>query len=245
MPPFFETCADGTTCAISASIMNDVQQPDTGLRGMVVPVTPLQQNCSILWCTKSNKAAVIDPGGDLDNILGAVEQNGVELEKILVTHAHIDHAGGVAELAERLSLPIEGPHPEDQFWIDQIEESGSKYGINAQAFEPDRWLDGHDTVMIGEQTLNVRHCPGHTPGHVIFHHAPSQLAAVGDVLFQGSIGRSDFPRGNHEELVKSIVTQLWPLGNDVTFIPGHGPLSTFGHERQTNPFVGDSALGRA
>ncbi|MEC8201636.1 MAG: MBL fold metallo-hydrolase, partial [Pseudomonadota bacterium] len=198
-----------------------------------------------LWCTTSNKAAVIDPGGDLDNILGAVEQNGVELEKILVTHAHIDHAGGVAELAERLDLPIEGPHPEDQFWIDRIEESGSKYGINARAFEPNRWLDGRDTVTIGEQTLGVRHCPGHTPGHVIFHHAPSKLAAVGDVLFQGSIGRSDFPRGDHDQLIDSIVTQLWPLGDDVTFIPGHGPLSTFGHERQHNPFVCDIALGRA
>ena len=225
--------------------MSAEQHPDTGLRGMVVPVTPLQQNCSILWCTTSNKAAVIDPGGDLDNILGAVEQNGVELEKILVTHAHIDHAGGVAELAERLDLPIEGPHPEDKFWIDRIEESGSKYGINARAFEPNRWLDGRDTVTIGEQTLGVRHCPGHTPGHVIFHHAPSQLAAVGDVLFQGSIGRSDFPRGDHDQLIDSIVTQLWPLGDDVTFIPGHGPLSTFGHERQHNPFVCDIALGRA
>ncbi|MED6309700.1 MAG: MBL fold metallo-hydrolase, partial [Pseudomonadota bacterium] len=197
------------------------------------------------WCTTSNKAAVIDPGGDLDSILVAVERNGVELEKILVTHAHIDHAGGVAELAERLDLPIEGPHPEDQFWIDRIEESGSKYGINARAFEPNRWLDGRDTVTIGEQTLGVRHCPGHTPGHVIFHHAPSQLAAVGDVLFQGSIGRSDFPRGDHDQLIDSIVTQLWPLGDDVTFIPGHGPLSTFGHERQHNPFVCDIALGRA
>ena len=161
------------------------------------------------------------------------------------THAHIDHAGGVAELAERLDLPIEGPHPEDQFWIDRIEESGSKYGINARAFEPNRWLDGRDTVTIGEQTLGVRHCPGHTPGHVIFHHAPSKLAAVGDVLFQGSIGRSDFPRGDHDQLIDSIVTQLWPLGDDVTFIPGHGPLSTFGHERQHNPFVCDIALGRA
>lgn len=225
--------------------MSEEQHPDTGLRGTVVPVTPLQQNCSILWCTTSNKGAVIDPGGDLDNILGAVEQNGVELEKILVTHAHIDHAGGVAELAERLDLPIEGPHPEDQFWIDRIEESGSKYGINARAFEPNRWLDGRDTVTIGEQTLGVRHCPGHTPGHVIFHHAPSKLAAVGDVLFQGSIGRSDFPRGDHDQLIDSIVTQLWPLGDDVTFIPGHGPLSTFGHERQHNPFVCDIALGRA
>ena len=231
--------------ALFAPVMSEEQHPDTGLRGMVVPVTPLQQNCSILWCTKTNKGAVIDPGGDLDQILGAVEQNGLTLEKILVTHAHIDHAGGVAELAERLDLPIEGPHTEDQFWIDRLEESGGKYGINARAFAPGRWLDGHDTVTIGEQTLQVRHCPGHTPGHVIFYHETSQLAAVGDVLFQGSIGRSDFPRGNYDQLVESIVTQLWPLGDDVTFIPGHGPLSTFGHERKTNPFVSDLALGRA
>jgi len=245
--PFFKsrTCVLTTSCAIALLVMSEEQHPDTGLRGMVVPVTPLQQNCSILWCTKSNKAAVIDPGGDLDNILGAVKQNGVTLEKILVTHAHIDHAGGVAELSERFNLPIEGPHPEDQFWIDQIEESGKKYGINARAFTPNRWLDGHDTVTIGEQTLTVRHCPGHTPGHVIFFHDPSKLAAVGDVIFQGSIGRSDFPRGNHDTLVESIVTQLWPLGDDVTFIPGHGPLSTFGSERQSNPYVCDLALGRA
>ena len=224
--------------------MNEKQTPDTGLRGTVIPVTQLRQNCSILWCTDTNKAAVIDPGGDLDNILAAVEQNGVRLEKILVTHAHIDHAGGVAQLAEMLDLPIEGPHSEDQFWIDQIEESGIKYGINAKAFKPFRWLKGHDEVTIGNQILGVRHCPGHTPGHVIFFHKPSNLASVGDVLFQGSIGRSDFPRGNFEQLIDSIVTQLWPLGDEVTFIPGHGPLSTFGHERKTNPFVSDLVLGR-
>ena len=212
---------------------------------MVVPVTPLQQNCSILWCTKTNKGAVIDPGGDLEQILGAVEQNGVTLEKILVTHAHIDHAGGVAELAERLELPIEGPHMEDQFWIDRLEESGGKYGINARAFAPGRWLDGHDTVTIGEQMLEVRHCPGHTPGHVIFYHETSQLAAVGDVLFQGSIGRYDFKRGNYAHLLEYIVTQLWPLGDDVRVMQVHGTLSTFGHERKTNPFVSDLALGRA
>ena len=225
-------------------LMSEEQHSDTGLGGMVVPVTPLQQNCSILWCTKTNKAAVVDPGGDLENILGVVEQNSVELEKILVTHAHIDHAGGVAELAERFELPVEGPHPEDQFWIDRLEEAGGKYGISARSFVPERWLDGNDTVTIGEQMLEVRHCPGHTPGHVIFYHEPSQLAAVGDVLFQGSIGRSDFPRGNYGQLVESIVSQLWPLGDDVTFIPGHGQLSTFGHERKTNPFVSDLALGR-
>lgn len=225
--------------------MSEQQAPDTGLRGMVVPVTPLQQNCSILWCTETGKAAVIDPGGDLDRILGAIAENGVELQKILVTHAHIDHAGGVAELAERCGVPIEGPQREDQFWIDRIEESGARYGIRARAFAPGRWLEGGDTATVGNQTLLVRHCPGHTPGHVIFFHPPSQLAAVGDVLFQGSIGRTDFPRGNFNTLIESITTQLWPLGDDVTFIPGHGPLSTFGYERKTNPYVSDLALGRA
>ena len=220
------------------------EHPDTGLRGMIVPVTPLQQNCSILWCTETKKAAVIDPGGDLDRLLAAIEENGVELEKILVTHAHIDHAGGVAELAERCGVPIEGPHREDQFWIDRLEDSGTKYGIRARAFTPGRWLEGGDTATIGNQTLQVRHCPGHTPGHVIFFHERSQLAAVGDVLFQGSIGRTDFPRGDFDTLITSITTQLWPLGDDVTFIPGHGPLSSFGYERKTNPFVSDLALGR-
>ena len=222
--------------------MNEKQNADNSLCGVVVPVTPLQQNCSILWCSKSGKGAVIDPGGDLNNILDAIEQNNVTLEKILVTHAHIDHAGGVAELSERFDLPIEGPQREDQFWIDRLEESGKKYGINARAFTPQRWLEGNESITIGEQILEVKHCPGHTPGHVIFFHQPSQLAAVGDVLFQGSIGRSDFPRGNHEQLINSIVTQLWPLGENVTFIPGHGSLSTFGHERKTNPFVSDLAL---
>ena len=222
--------------------MNEKQNADNSLCGVVVPVTPLQQNCSILWCSKSGKGAVIDPGGDLNNILDAIEQNNVTLEKILVTHAHIDHAGGVAELSERFDLPIEGPQREDQFWIDRLEESGKKYGINARAFTPQRWLEGNESITIGEQILEVKHCPGHTPGHVIFFHQPSQLAAVGDVLFQGSIGRSDFPRGNHEQLINSNVTQLWPLGENVTFIPGHGSLSTFGHERKTNPFVSDLAL---
>ncbi len=226
--------------------MNDSTTADAGLAGVVVPVTSFQQNCSILWCTRTRRAATVDPGGDLDKVIAAAEEQNITFEKILVTHAHIDHAGMVAELSERLGLPIEGPHREDQFWIDRIAESGERYGFEgARAFAPDRWLEDGDSVTIGEAELEVRHCPGHTPGHIIFHHAPSQLAAVGDVLFQGSIGRTDFPRGDYDTLINSITTRLWPLGDDVTFIPGHGPLSTFGHERKTNPFVSDLALGRA
>ncbi len=206
----------------------------------VIPVTPFQQNCSLLWCETTHKAAVIDPGGDLDRILEVVQKNGVELEKILLTHAHIDHAGATAELAERFSLPIEGPHREDQFWIDQLPQQSQMFGFPAsQSFEPNRWLEQEDTVTVGTETLEVRHCPGHTPGHVIFFHRKVKLAIVGDVLFKGSIGRTDFPRGDHATLIRSIREQLWPLGDDVTFIPGHGPMSTFGNERRSNPFVQD------
>ena len=226
--------------------MSETNEPDDGLKGMVVPVTPFQQNCSLLWCTKTMKAAVVDPGGDLDRIKAAVAECGVELEKILVTHAHFDHAGMVAELAEREGLPIEGPQKEDQFLIDKLHESGEKYGIEgARAFTPTRWLEGGDMVALGETEFEVPHCPAHTPGQVIFFTAGAKGAAVGDVLFRGSIGRTDFPRGDFETLVESITTQLWPLGDDVTFIPGHNDLSTFGNERMTNPFVSDLALGKA
>ena len=211
------------------------------IKAAIVPVTPFQQNCSVLWCARTKRGAVVDPGGDLDRVLEAVHEHGVALEKILVTHAHIDHAGAVAELAERLSLPVEGPHAEDTFWIERLEEQGAEFGLSgARAFAPDRWLADGDTVSIGEQTLGVLHCPGHTPGHVVFFHPGARLAVVGDVLFQGSIGRSDFPRGDHAALIASIRDKLWPLGDDVTFIPGHGPPSTFGQERRTNPFVGDA-----
>lgn len=207
---------------------------------VVVPVTPFQQNCSVLVCTKTHKAAVVDPGGELDRLLEVVVEQGGTLEKILQTHAHIDHAGATAELAERLGIPIEGPQRADQYWIERLPEDGAKYGFPpARAFTPDRWLEDGDTVSVGDVTLEVRHCPGHTPGHVVFFHRGMRLAIVGDVLFQGSIGRSDFPLGNHDQLVSSIRERLWPLGDDVTFIPGHGPLSTFGHERATNPFVRD------
>ncbi len=213
------------------------------LRAVIIPVTPLQQNCTLFWCTQTNKGALVDPGGDLHKLKDAVAKTGVELEKLLVTHGHIDHCGETGLLAKELGLTIEGPHEADRFWIDKLEDDGRKYGVNGQVFEPDRWLHDGDTVMVGNLTLDVIHCPGHTPGHVVFYHAPSRLAIVGDVLFQGSIGRTDFPMGNHQDLIDAITQKLWPLGNDVTFIPGHGPTSNFGHERKTNAYVSDYILG--
>lgn len=186
------------------------------------------------------RGAVIDPGGEIDRLLDMVNAEGVQLEKILLTHAHIDHAGATAELAAKLTLPIEGPHVDDQFWIDLLPKQGATYGFPpAQVFTPTRWLVDGDEVQVGELRLEVRHCPGHTPGHVVFFHRPSKLAFVGDVLFQGSVGRSDFPRGDHATLIRSIRERLWPLGDEVTFVPGHGPASTFGYERKTNPFCAD------
>lgn len=204
----------------------------------VVPVTPFQQNCSVLCCTATGRGAVVDPGGDLDRVLAAAQ--GVELESILLTHAHVDHAGGTAELARRLSLPIVGPHRGDLFWIEGMEEQGRMFGLTpAEPFEPDRWLEDGDTVRVGALELDVRHCPGHTPGHVVFHHPASRRVLVGDVLFAGSIGRTDFPGGDYDTLIASIRERLLPLGDEVRFVPGHGPGSTLGEERRTNPFLVD------
>jgi hydroxyacylglutathione hydrolase len=215
------------------------------LRAVIVPVTPFQQNCSVVWDPATMRGAVVDPGGELDRILAAAAGQGVTIEKILVTHGHLDHAGATAELAERLEVPVEGPQKEDAFWIDQAEAQGARWGMPwCRSFTPDRWLEDGDTVTVGGASLDVIHCPGHTPGHVVFHHGPTQLAFVGDVLFNGSIGRTDFPRGDHATLIRSITEKLWPLGDDITFVPGHGPTSTFGEERASNPFVGDNALGR-
>ncbi|MBB4152135.1 glyoxylase-like metal-dependent hydrolase (beta-lactamase superfamily II) [Sphingomonas jinjuensis] len=217
------------------------QQPP--LRAAIVPVTPLQQNCSIVWCTATMKAAVVDPGGDIDKIQDAIRRAGVTVEKILLTHGHIDHAGEAKPLAEALGgVPIEGPHEADRFWLARLDEDGRNYGIRGVVFEPDRWLVEGDTVTIGDLVLNVYETPGHTEGHVIFHHPASSFALVGDVLFQGSVGRSDMPGGNHQVLIRSIVEKLWPLGPQTAFIPGHGPASTFAHERAHNMFVSDRAL---
>ena len=212
----------------------------------IIPVTPFQQNCSLLVCEQTNKAAVVDPGGDLELILDAVKEQGVELEKILLTHGHLDHCGGTAQLSKQLHLPIEGPHIDDRFLIDDLPQQGLRFGLpQLQAFSPARWLAGGDSVRFGNVELQVRHCPGHTPGHVIFFNPEYRLALVGDVLFAGSIGRTDLARGDHATLLRSIREQLWPLGADVTFIPGHGPTSTFGEERESNPFVADSLFERA
>ncbi|MFN4241181.1 MAG: MBL fold metallo-hydrolase [Erythrobacter cryptus] len=212
------------------------------MRAAIIPVTPLQQNCSLIWCTKTMKGALVDPGGDLGRLKEAVAKAGVTLEKLLVTHGHLDHCGQAGMLADELGLPIEGPHEDDRFWIERLDEDGARWGMVARSFTPTRWLKHGDTVSVGELTLDVIHCPGHTPGHVVFFHAPSRFAIVGDVLFQGSIGRTDFPRGNHQDLINSITQRLWPLGEDVLFVPGHGPTSTFGQERKTNAFVSDYAL---
>ncbi|WP_211245005.1 MBL fold metallo-hydrolase [Thalassotalea mangrovi] len=206
----------------------------------IIPVTPFQQNSTLIWCDNTMEGAIIDPGGEVERLLTTAQQLGVKLTKILLTHAHLDHAGGTEELARRQKLTVEGPHREDQFWIDLFPQQVQRFGFEpVEAFATDRWLEDGDTVSLGDETLEVYFCPGHTPGHVIFFHRATKLAQVGDVLFRGSIGRTDFPRGNQQQLIDSIKTKLWPLGDDVQFIPGHGPMGTFGEERASNPFVGE------
>ena len=210
----------------------------------IIPVTPYQQNCSVIKCEASGKAAIVDPGGDVDRILDTVSNMQAEVEKIILTHAHLDHCAASDVLRQQLDVPIEGPHIEDDFWLQDLPKACQMSGFpHADAFTPDRWLEQDDTVRVGDQVLQVIHSPGHTPGHVVFHYPLQRVAWVGDVLFQGSIGRTDFPRGNHRDLIESIRGKLFPLGDDVTFVPGHGPTSTFGQERLTNPFVADSLHG--
>ncbi|MBW8882726.1 MAG: MBL fold metallo-hydrolase [Asticcacaulis sp.] len=214
------------------------------VRLFVAPVTPLEQNCTVVWCTRTGKAAIIDPGGDIEPIIAEIGRRGLTIEKIWVTHGHADHAGATEQLRKLTGVPVEGPHRDDQFWIDRIPEDGMRWGLEGESFVPDRWLEDGDKVQLGETEWDVIHCPGHTPGHVIFYHAPTQFAQVGDVLFAGSIGRTDFPRGNHGDLIASITQKLWPLG-DVRFVPGHGPMSSFNRERQSNPFVADRVIANA
>jgi glyoxylase-like metal-dependent hydrolase (beta-lactamase superfamily II) len=216
---------------------------DMPIKAAILPVTPYQQNCSLVWCTRTKRGAVIDPGGDLDRLRQAIDLEGVILEKVLLTHGHLDHASGASRLARDFGgLPIEGPHRDDAFLLDELGRNAVRPGFGeAENCTPTRWLEDGDTVTIGEAELGVRHCPGHTPGHVVFFHAGAKVAFVGDVLFAGSVGRSDLARGNHQQLVASITQRLWPLGDDMHFVPGHGQMSTFGWERKTNPYVSDLA----
>ena len=213
------------------------------LRVEIVAVTPFQQNCSIIWCSETMSGAIIDPGGDLEKIKNVVLHYQINIEKILLTHGHLEHAGGANALSQQLNIPVIGPHKEDEFWLQGMEQQAKNYGFpGVDNCQPTHWLDESDTIEVGKETLNVYHCPGHTPGHVIFHHQPSQLAFVGDVLFKGSIGRTDFPKGDLDTLINSITTKLWPLGDNTRFISGHGAISDFATERASNAFVADSLL---
>lgn len=204
----------------------------------IIPVTDFAQNCSLIWDPQSMEGAFIDPGGDEEELLSAARLAGVKIVSLLLTHGHLDHVGAAATLAAQLDVPVIGPHQADQFWFEQLPGQAAAFSLPViEPFLPRHWLKDGDKVSIGQQTLQVLHCPGHTPGHVVFYHAPSRLAFVGDVLFRGGIGRSDFPGGNHAELLDSIRHKLLTLGDDITFVPGHGPLSTFGHERTNNPFL--------
>lgn len=214
------------------------RQIKTAVEFRILPVTPFQQNCTLLWCERSRSAVIIDPGGESDRILGQVAALKLNPCYVLLTHGHLDHVGASAQIAQRLGIPIWGPHLDDAFWIRALPEQCEMFGFPpVSAFEPDRWLQAGDRIGVGEESLDVLHCPGHTPGHLVFVHAGDKLAQVGDVLFKGSIGRTDFPRGNHSQLLDSIQERLFPLGDAMRFIPGHGPMSTFGEERRTNPFV--------
>ncbi len=204
----------------------------------VIPVTPFQQNCTLLICEQSNKAAIVDPGGDIDTILREVAAEGVEVEKILLTHGHLDHVGGTQPLARELSKPVIGPHKDDAFWLDQLEQQSQMFGFpRTESFKPDQWLEEGETVQVGELSLEVLHVPGHTPGHIVFFEPKSQILIAGDILFRGSIGRTDFPMGDFDTLIRGIKGKLWQLPEATRVIPGHGPATTIGNEMRSNPFV--------
>lgn len=214
------------------------------LQFRIIPVTAFEQNCSLIWCDETCDAALIDPGGDIARLQAAVQAAGVTIRQVLLTHAHIDHAGATRDVADLFSVPIIGPHEDDLFWIEALPAQSQMFGFpKARAFIPDRWLKQGDTVTLGKLTLQVIHTPGHTPGHVVFFEDTKRLAFVGDVLFAGSIGRTDFPKGDYKTLVHSIREKLFPLGDDISFVPGHGEMSTFGAERRSNPFVADHKFG--
>ena len=214
------------------------------LKVLIHPVTPFQQNAPILYCEESKKCAFVDPGGDIDILLGIAKDNNLIPEKIFLTHGHIDHAGAAAELARILSLEIEGPHKEDLFLLESLEEQGKMLGMECENCIPDRWLNEGDEIKLANENLKVLFCPGHSPGHVVFYHPESKMVIIGDVLFRGSVGRTDLPRGDHQTLINSITEKLWPLGDEILFIPGHGPTSTFGQERKDNAFVADKIISQ-
>ena len=214
------------------------------MKAVIAPVTPFQQNAAIVWCDVTMRGAFVDPGGEAQRLIAAAQAQNVTIEKILLTHGHLDHAGAAAELAAHFGVAIEGPHPDEDWLLQAIPEQAGRYGMaDARACTPDRWLADGDQVTVGDIAFDVVHCPGHTPGHVVFVQKDARFAFVGDVLFKGSIGRTDFPRGNYDDLIASIRDKLFPLGDDIRFLPGHGELSTFGWERKTNPYVSDLAVG--
>ncbi|SBS68862.1 MBL fold metallo-hydrolase [Vibrio atlanticus] len=210
------------------------------LKYQVVPVTSFSQNCSIVWCDETMEGIVVDPGGDVQQLAAIIEELGVKVVNLVLTHGHLDHVGGTVPLAEILNVNIVGPHKDDNFWLQGLENQSQMFGFPlCKAFEPNTWLEEGDKVTFGNQVIDVIHTPGHTPGHVVLFSEQARMAFVGDVLFNGAIGRTDFPQGDFNTLIASIKTKLWPLGSDVTFVPGHGPESTFGRERASNPFVAD------
>lgn len=214
------------------------------INAAIIPVTPFEQNCTLLWETAGMTGVFIDPGGEADKLIKAAQDNNVKIKEIWLTHGHLDHAGGAMEVARKLNIEIIGPHEDDVFWLEQIEASWEKYGYKNMGENciPTRFLKDGDILKLGEFEFDVIHCPGHTPGHVAIINKGFKLAFVGDLIFKGSIGRTDFPRGNHKDLIDSITKKLWPYGNDIQFIPGHGPMSSFGFERANNPYVADKVV---